>query len=32
VLTGKETVQQAFATFQQQEVSYAKSEGFNVTS
>jgi multiple sugar transport system substrate-binding protein len=32
VLTGKETLQQAFSTFQQQEVSYAKSEGFNVTT
>jgi multiple sugar transport system substrate-binding protein len=32
VLTGKETLQQAFATFQSQEVSYAKAQGFNVTS
>jgi multiple sugar transport system substrate-binding protein len=32
VLTGKETLAQAFATFQQQEVSYAKSEGFNVST
>jgi multiple sugar transport system substrate-binding protein len=32
VLTGKETLQQAFSTFQSQEVSYAKAQGFNVTS
>lgn len=32
VLTGKETLQQAFAAFQQQEVSYAKSQGFNVST
>jgi multiple sugar transport system substrate-binding protein len=32
VVTGKETLSQAFATFQQQEVSYAKSQGFNVTT
>jgi multiple sugar transport system substrate-binding protein len=31
VITGKETLAQAFAAFQQQEVSYAKSEGFNVS-
>ena len=32
VLTGKETLQQAFLTFQQQEVAYAKAQGFNVTT
>jgi len=32
VLTGKETLQQAFSTFQSQEVSYAKAQGFNVTT
>jgi multiple sugar transport system substrate-binding protein len=32
VVTGKETLAQAFAAFQQQEVSYAKSQGFNVTT
>jgi multiple sugar transport system substrate-binding protein len=32
VMTGKETLQQAFATFQQQEVAYAKAQGFTVTS
>jgi multiple sugar transport system substrate-binding protein len=32
VLTGKETLQQAFSTFQQQEVTYAKAQGFNVTT
>jgi len=31
VLNGKETLQQAFSTFQQQEVTYAKAQGFNVT-
>jgi multiple sugar transport system substrate-binding protein len=31
VVTGKETLAQAFATFQQQEVDYAKSQGFNVS-
>jgi multiple sugar transport system substrate-binding protein len=31
VITGKETLAQAFATFQQQEVSYAKAQGFNVS-
>jgi multiple sugar transport system substrate-binding protein len=31
VVTGKETLAQAFAAFQQQEVSYAKSQGFNVS-
>jgi multiple sugar transport system substrate-binding protein len=30
VMTGKETLAQAFAAFQQQEVSYAKAQGFNV--
>jgi multiple sugar transport system substrate-binding protein len=32
VLTGKETLQQAFRTFQSQEVSYAKAQGFSVSS
>jgi multiple sugar transport system substrate-binding protein len=32
VLTGKETLQQAFSTFQSQEVSYAKAQGFTVTA
>jgi multiple sugar transport system substrate-binding protein len=32
VLTGKETLQQAFATFQQQEVAYAKAQGFTVST
>jgi multiple sugar transport system substrate-binding protein len=32
VVTGKETLAQAFAAFQQQEVSYAKSQGFNVST
>src|SRR5215831_14368676 len=32
VMTGKQTLAQAFATFQQQEVSYAKAQGFNVTT
>jgi multiple sugar transport system substrate-binding protein len=32
VVTGKETLAQAFAAFQQQEVAYAKSQGFNVTT
>jgi multiple sugar transport system substrate-binding protein len=32
VVTGKETLAQAFTAFQQQEVSYAKSQGFNVTT
>jgi multiple sugar transport system substrate-binding protein len=32
VMTGKETLQQAFAALQQQEVSYAKSQGFNVST
>jgi multiple sugar transport system substrate-binding protein len=32
VLTGKETLQQAFRTFQGQEVSYAKAQGFQVSS
>lgn len=32
VVTGKQTLAQAFAAFQQQEVAYAKSQGFNVTS
>jgi multiple sugar transport system substrate-binding protein len=31
VITGKETLAQAFAAFQQQEVNYAKSEGFTVS-
>jgi multiple sugar transport system substrate-binding protein len=32
VMTGKETLAQAFAAFQQQEVSYAKAQGFNVST
>jgi multiple sugar transport system substrate-binding protein len=32
VLTGKETLQQAFSTFQSQEVAYAKAQGFTVTT
>jgi multiple sugar transport system substrate-binding protein len=32
VLSGKETLQQAFSTFQSQEVSYAKAQGFTVTT
>jgi multiple sugar transport system substrate-binding protein len=32
VLNGKETLQQAFATFQSQEVSYANAQGFNVST
>ena len=32
VLSGKETLQQAFTTFQSQEVSYAKAQGFTVTT
>jgi len=32
VLTGKETLQQAFSAFQTQEVTYAKAQGFNVTT
>jgi multiple sugar transport system substrate-binding protein len=32
VLNAKETLQQAFAAFQQQEVAYAKSQGFNVST
>ena len=32
VLTGKETLQQAFSALQSQEVSYAKAQGFTVTS
>jgi multiple sugar transport system substrate-binding protein len=32
VLNGKETLKQAFSTFQQQEVAYAKAQGFNVTT
>ena len=32
VMTGKETLQQAFTTFQGQLVSYAKAQGFTVTS
>jgi len=32
VVTGKQTLAQAFAAFQQQEVAYAKSQGFNVTT
>jgi len=32
VMTGKETLAQAFAAFQQAEVSYAKSQGFNVST
>jgi multiple sugar transport system substrate-binding protein len=32
VMTGKQTLAQAFAAFQQQEVNYAKSQGFNVTT
>jgi len=32
VMTGKETLVQAFAAFQQQEVSYAKAQGFNVST
>jgi multiple sugar transport system substrate-binding protein len=32
VLNGKETLQQAFTAFQQQEVAYAKSQGFNVST
>jgi multiple sugar transport system substrate-binding protein len=31
VLNGKETLTQAFSAFQQQEVAYAKAQGFNVT-
>jgi len=32
VMTGKETLQQAFTTFQGQLVSYAKAQGFTVTT
>jgi multiple sugar transport system substrate-binding protein len=32
VMSGKETLQQAFSTFQSQEVAYAKGQGFNVTT
>ena len=32
VLTGKETLAQAFSAFQSQEVAYAKSQGFNVST
>jgi multiple sugar transport system substrate-binding protein len=32
VMTGKQTLAQAFAAFQQQEVSYAKAQGFTVTT
>ncbi|HUC55778.1 MAG TPA: hypothetical protein VMA95_00145 [Streptosporangiaceae bacterium] len=32
VMTGKETLAQAFATFQKQEVAYATSQGFKVTT
>jgi multiple sugar transport system substrate-binding protein len=32
VMTGKETLQQAFSTFQSQLVSYAKSQGFTVST
>jgi multiple sugar transport system substrate-binding protein len=32
VMTGKQTLAQAFAAFQQQEVSYAKAQGFNVST
>jgi multiple sugar transport system substrate-binding protein len=32
VVNGKQTLAQAFAAFQQQEVAYAKSQGFNVTT
>jgi multiple sugar transport system substrate-binding protein len=32
VLSGKETLQQAFSAFQQAEVSYAKAQGFNVST
>jgi multiple sugar transport system substrate-binding protein len=32
VLSGKETVAQAFQAFQGQEVSYAKAQGFTVSS
>jgi multiple sugar transport system substrate-binding protein len=32
VLTGKETLQQAFSAIQSQEVSYAKAQGFNVST
>ncbi|HEX6454240.1 MAG TPA: extracellular solute-binding protein [Trebonia sp.] len=32
VMNGKETLQQAFAALQQQEVAYAKSQGFNVST
>jgi multiple sugar transport system substrate-binding protein len=32
VLSGKETMQQAFAAFQTAEVSYAKAQGFNVST
>lgn len=32
VLSGKETLQKAFQTFQSQEVSYAKAQGFTVTT
>jgi hypothetical protein len=31
-MTGKVTLAQAFATFQKQEVAYATSQGFKVTS
>jgi multiple sugar transport system substrate-binding protein len=32
VLSGKETLREAFAAFQSQEVSYAKAQGFNVST
>jgi multiple sugar transport system substrate-binding protein len=32
VFRGKETMQQAFRTFQSQEVSYAKAQGFTVST
>jgi hypothetical protein len=32
VLSGKETLQQAFQAFQGQEVSYAKAQGFTVST
>jgi multiple sugar transport system substrate-binding protein len=32
VMNGKETLQQAFTALQQQEVAYAKSQGFNVST
>jgi multiple sugar transport system substrate-binding protein len=32
VLSGKETLHKAFQTFQNQEVSYAKAQGFTVTT